>query len=88
VYLYFFRPTFFGATVSSSRFDDSRFLFEVLFCTIFTVGLLRAAAEVARVEDARRRVEETSAVESFFFFLASFTAAAVAAAAAASTFLS
>jgi hypothetical protein len=79
VYLYFFRLTF---------FNDSRFLFESLFCTIFTVGLLRTAAGVARVEDARRRVEETSADASLFFFLTSFTAAAVAAAAAASTFLS
>jgi hypothetical protein len=86
IFLFRFRATFLGAC-STIPMGNFRFLFEALvfFTTPFADDLLRAA-EVSRVEDARRRVEETSADKSFFFFLASSFAAA--ATAAASAFLS
>jgi hypothetical protein len=64
--------------------DDSRFLFDAsFFCTAFTADLLRAAADLVRVEVARRRrVEEASADETFFFFATTFFPAAAAAVAA------
>jgi hypothetical protein len=76
---YFFRATFL-VVCSSSFVDDFRFLFEpfVLLFTAFTDDLLRTA-EVARVEVARRRVEETSA-DDFSVFLLLFASAAAASA--------
>jgi hypothetical protein len=85
-YLYFFFRTAFFEACSSPSVKDSRFLLEgCVFCADFRDDLLRVAAELARVEVARRRVEEAS-VDEFFFFLASSFAAATAA--AASAFLS
>jgi hypothetical protein len=80
IFLFLFRATFLRVCSSSSA--DFRFLVDAfVFFTAFADNLLLLAAELARVELARRRVKETSAGEflDFFFFLASFAAAAASA---------
>jgi hypothetical protein len=77
IFLYCFLATFLG-TCSPSFAVGFRFLVVAFVsCEAFADDLLRAAAELARVEVARRRVEETSADD--FVFSVLFAAAAAAA---------